>query len=222
MSSKHKILLTLGFGLSLASSIAIFGNACSKEFVTSDSWVKSGSVEQSSLSDTLAPMETTNVGLKVIPGTKTASVVYGNQILDHLTSCVGVSRPSEDTIKVYDQKKGAISVYGTATTITAPMMMSVISISAEVCKDLIKQEKIKPKIFPGFNFSANSLPANSDIQNAITRLSLSCWQRRENSTEKQILTTVLENISNSESQATEKSALMLCTSVLSSLDSVLN
>ncbi len=162
--------------------------------------------------------------IKVIPGTKTVSLVYSKQVLDQMTACLGVKTPSDQTIAMYGQKKGAISTYGTANTITSPMMMAVVSIAGEVCNDLLNQESTGPlRLFKDFNFQSTNLPDNGALRSAISRLSLSCWQRPVEAAETELLVDLaFKSVKNGEAKASRKSALLLCTSMLSSLDSLLN
>ena len=198
--------------------VITFGNGCSNEF----KGIETPSTDPLTGS---APGNTTPApGFDVIPGTKTVSLVYSNQVLSQLSSCVGVAQPSDATNAMYDQKKGAISVYGTADTVTAPMMMSIISIAGEVCNDLINQEIANGnRIFMNMDLKASSLPSEAVLGDAAARLALSCWQRRETSSERtQMMNMVYSSVGASETNASRKAALMLCTSVLSSLDALLN
>jgi hypothetical protein len=158
------------------------------------------------------------------PGVKMVSVVYAKQMLDQVTSCVGLKKPSDSTIRVYQQKSGAISLYGDAASVTAPMMMAATSIVAEVCNDLIQQEKaaVSPHIFVNWNLRASaastSLPANRDINDAVSRIALSCWQKAPSNQEM----IEIVDLAVTENPTRESSALMLCTAMLSSLKTLLN
>jgi hypothetical protein len=151
------------------------------------------------------------------------SVSYAKQMLDQVTSCAGVKKASDNTIRVYQQKSGAVSLYGDAGSVTAPMMMATTNIVAEVCNDLIQQEKtMAPHIF--VNWALNSqamsktLPTNADISDAVSRLALSCWQKAPSNEE---LTNMLD-LAVTDAPTREQSALMVCTAVLSSLKTLLN
>jgi hypothetical protein len=213
--------------LRIAAVIGIFGfvvvfmgNGCAKEFVT---WNGNSPIDLSSTGLVGSGVSSTT-DITVIPDTKSVSMVYSNEVLSHLTACAGVASPSDATLAMYDAKKGAISVYGQANTITSPMMMAVTSIAAEVCNDLINQEiATGPRIFQNIDFNANAMPADTDLGNAITRLALSCWSRPEDSSEHQrIINMVTSTVGSSETQAARKSSLMICTSMLSSLDALMN
>lgn len=159
-----------------------------------------------------------------IPGAKTASLVYANQIMDHLSLCAGVAKPSDSTIRVFEEKRGAISTTGSVETMNPAMMMAVISVAGEICQDLVNQEATSGlRIFDGFNLSGTALPADGLIRSAVSRMAISCWGRQENAQEsQQILDMVYNSVSSGEAQAPRKASLMICTSMLSSLDALLN
>lgn len=199
------------------------GNGCGR--------LSSGDYSASSTSTPTQPADssTTTTGsgsdITVIPGARTVSMVYSKQVLDQLSACSGLALPSEKTLTMYEQKKGAISTYGTANTVTSPMMMAVTSIAGEICNDLIDQEVVsaQPRLFSGFNMAANVLPNNSELSDTISKLAVSCWQRNENSSERQLLLDMVSSsVGVNEALAARKSALLLCTSMLSSLDALLN
>lgn len=204
----NRVLRSLAF---LTFATVVIGHGCS-EF-------KGNSDGSSSSATSLLSSE-----LEIIPkeDTKTVSLVYSNQVLDNFVSCTGIGKASDRTISVYNEKKGAISEFGIVTSLTAPMMMAVMGIAGEVCTDLIDSEAMSssPRIFVGFDFTSSSIPSSSLISDSARRLARSCWQRNENSTE---LKTLLDGInaalsSSSSTGKTRKAALLLCTSILSSLE----
>lgn len=205
--------------LSMGGLLAVVGNGCSKGLVSN---LGSITGSNSNTGDIGATSE--NPEIVVIPGAKTASLVYSKQVLDHLTSCAGVIQPSERSISVYEQKKGSISTYGTVNTVTAPMMMAISSIASEVCQDVIEQEaKVGARVFVGFDMSSSNVVSTSILSDAMRRLALSCWQRPEDADEANTLLSLIQmSIPANEPMAQKKSALMLCTSMLSSLESLLN
>lgn len=213
--NKRRKILAIASVISLVGSILVFmGNGCSGQF----------QVDSSSGTPGGGPGVAANPGsdIDIVPGTKTVSVVYSQQALDQLSSCAGISTPSDATLKIYESHKGAISVYGTAETITSPMMMAIVSVSGELCNDLINQETGMQRIFKGWNLAANNLPSTGTLNEAITRMALSCWQRPETSEERQLILDGVFSVAEGEAQAGRKAALMLCTSMLSSLNSILN
>ncbi len=216
-SFKHKSLLV--FAVIIGGVILSVGNGCSKSFSTSG-----GSTSSSNDSETGSTSTGSGSDIPVIPGARTVSIVYSKQVVDQLSSCSGLATPSDATLAMYEAKKGAISTYGAANTVTSPMMMAVTSIAGEICNDLINQEiKSGPRLFMGFDMAASALPNNSQLSDSITRMALSCWQRNESSSERQlILDMVNSSVGVTEMNAGRKSALMICTSMLSSLDALLN
>jgi hypothetical protein len=224
VQTNKKLIFTvvgLGFGL------AFMGNACSKDFVPIDQSSFTNEAAMVGSGATVAPND-----FAIIPGAKTVSVVYSSQILDQMTNCLGVIKPSEITRQMYDDKKGAISVYGSPTTITSPMLMAITSIAGEVCNDLIDQEQLDAdrKVFLGFELSktTSTAPDSSMLSDAAKRLVLSCWNRQPTSDE---LTKLIDlgnagiassSTASGDATAGRKAALLMCTAVISSLDALLN
>lgn len=161
--------------------------------------------------------------IPIIPGTKTMSLFYAAQALDHFTVCSGLRKPSDRTIATYEVKKGSMSTTGQVNTLTSAGMMSVVALVADVCDDLIVQDIASPRLFVNFNMSSNSLPSDLDISNAAARLAISCWERKPDSQEATvILNMVKASVAGNEASASKKSALLVCTTVLSSLEALIN
>lgn len=158
----------------------------------------------------------------ILPNTTTVALVYGKQILDHYSSCLGSGLPSDRTLAMYTSKAGTISETGAVSTLTAPMLMAATSIAGEVCKDLIQAERTAPRIFVGFNMSGTSLPPQGALQDAMRRISRSCWSRDEDPVEAQIIMNAVNSAFSGASGAntTHDAALFMCTSMLGSLDSL--
>lgn len=221
--SKHQVLRIAGV-VSVAGFIVVFiGNGCGQGFET-HTLTTNTSAGQTTGSNLTGSATNPENDYPVIPGAKTVSTVYSTQVLNHLTACVGVTKPSDPTVQMYEQKKGAISTSGSAGTMTAPMMMAIASIAGEVCDDLIDQEvQSGMRIFQGVNMSANTLPSSNVLGDIVVRMALSCWQRNETSSERQkIVDMVQTSVGMSEPGAARKASLMVCTAVLASLDSILN
>lgn len=211
-----KISILVATALGLIGLLVTVGNGCSKrgEFQTNMSSTSASSGNNGSSSTPTDP--------DYIPGAKTVSVVYAKQALDQLTSCAGVIAPSDDTIRMYDAKKSSISAYGDANSVTAPMMMAVANISGEICDDLIDQEVTgTPRIFQGWNLGSTSKPSDVLVGDSISRLALSCWQKNVNETERTAILSLVSSVP-SGTGAARKQALLLCTAMLSSLNSLLN
>lgn len=225
ITSHKKKTIGIIVTLSFATFITVTqGNGCTGKFSATSSSSSGEASDTSSIPDTSGNVDS---GIPIIPGAKTVSLVYSKQVLDQMTTCAGVSRPSDTTLAMYDQKKGAVSVYGTANTITGPMMMAVTSIAGEVCNDLLNQEATATSsrifAFNDKNFSTNMLPSTTEMNDAISRLGLSCWQRIPDSNERAVISSMIaDTIKNGDSKASRSAALMICTSMLSSLDALLN
>lgn len=217
MISKNKRIILFSVGLFIVGATLSIGNGCSKQYLS-----KSGSAGDAMSG--IVPSGTSGSDIDVLPGARTASLVYSKQVLDQLSSCSGLASPSDKTVAMYQQKQGAISTYGYVNTVTSPMMMAVTSIAGEICNDLVAQEVASgPRLFVGYNFSDAMLPNPTQLSDSISRIALSCWQRRENETEKQmLLNMVSSSVGVAEVMGGQKSALMICTAMLSSLDSLLN
>jgi hypothetical protein len=160
----------------------------------------------------------------VIPGAKTAALVGSTNIVHHLASCTGLESISNLTKSVFDDKVGAVSTYGAVNSLTPPMMMAVHSIAGEVCNDVIDQEIAKgTRIFAGWNLAASTLPNDAQLASAAQNLSLSCWQDYDLTAEEKdiIVNSVVQSIGSSEAGASRKAAVMMCTSMLASLNALL-
>lgn len=213
---KHKTLLV--FAVVVGGVVLSVGNGCSKSFTTTS--VTGDGTNNAAGTGGTTPTD----GVPVIPGAKTVSLVYSKQVVDQLAACSGLATPSGATMQMYEAKKGAISTYGTANTVTAPMMMAVASIAGEICNDLINQEVSsgQQRLFVGYNMSSNAVPSSAVIQDSVTRLSLSCWNRMPSQNENDLIMGMIGSSVNAENSAARKTALMVCTSMLSSLDALLN
>lgn len=218
MMTKNKRIALLSVLLIVGGATLSIGNGCSQQYSIR------GATGLNSTASSGGGAGAPNTDIDVIPGARTVSLVYSKQVLDQLASCTGLAIPSDKTTAMYEQKQGAISTYGYVNTVTSPMMMAVTSIAGEICNDLVDQEASKgPRLFLGYNFSAASLPNSSQLSDTVARIALSCWQRNETANERAVLLDmVTSTVGVSEPMAGRKAALMLCTAMLSSLDSLLN
>lgn len=210
---RKKVLMKVTAGIIGGALLVVsLGQGCSKwttkEFSADSSSTASGSLQ----ADDPA----------IMPNTATVGLVYGKQILDHYSNCLGSGLPTERTMAMYSSKQGSISESGAVSTLTAPMLMASTSIAGEVCKDLIEIERSAPRIFMGINLSATSVPAQGMMQDAMRRIARSCWSRDEDSTESQI---IMDGVNSAFSgvngaNTAHDAMLFMCTSMLSSLDSL--
>lgn len=201
----------------LVCALVVFGNGCAEGGFYPKGSENLAATLESSCKD---PNE-----IEVIPGAKTASLVGTTNIVQHYAACTGLENVSQLTQGVYEDKKSSIGTYGAVTSITAPYLMAVHSIAGEVCNDVIDQEIAKGnRIFSGWNLTSNSLPSDGQLADAATNLSLSCWQDYEISQEEKsiIINSIVQSVAVGEAGASRKAAVILCTSMLASLNALLN
>lgn len=213
-----RIVRILQTAVVLVCALVVFGNGCAEGgFYPAGDTMDQSSQLAGSCKD---PNE-----IDVIPGAKTASVVGSTQIVHHLASCTGLEVISELTEKVYTDKVGSVSTYGAVNTLTPPMMMAVHSIAGEVCNDVIDQEIARgTRIFSGWDLAASSLPSDSQLASAAQNMALSCWQDYDLTSDERniILGAVVDSVGANEANASRKAAVIICTSMLSSLNALLN
>jgi hypothetical protein len=229
MTTKHFKIIAATV-VSLTAILVMVGNGCSKRADYSS--MSSSNDALNNQFDNDGQGGTNPQSADIIAGAKTASVVYAKQALDQLTSCAGVRVASDDTIRMYNSKEGSISAYGDFNSVTAPMLVALTNISGEVCDDLIDQEIRDEantndngrvaRIFVGFNMSSTTLPSQSATNDAIARLSQSCWHKQESAQERTQILDLLATVPNGSAMATRRQALLLCTAMLSSLNSLMN
>jgi hypothetical protein len=211
-----KVILSL---VVFTGALTIVGNGCSRFISEPQSAASSSDNGAQALPETGAG----GSDIPVIPGTKTMNTVSASQALDHFTVCSGLRKPSDNTIAAYNEKKGSMSTTGAVNTLTPAAMMSITALVGEVCNDLIDQDIASPRLFVNFNFASNSVPTDSDISKAAARLALSCWERQPDSQESSaILNMVKASVASNEVNGHRKAALLTCTTVLASLDAIIN
>lgn len=220
MKTKIIKIITVVSGLGLL--VLAVGNGCSGGLETNLS--SSGSASSDSNGENAVNQLPAAEESDFVEKAKTVSVIYSQKALDQLTSCVGVESPSDASLAMYESKKGAISVYGNPDSITPPMMMAVLSIAGEVCNDLINQELRTParRFFQGWDFNSNNLPSQSQLNEVLGKLALSCWHRTETNEEREQMADLMTSIAAGEAQATRKSALQICTWAISSMRGILD
>lgn len=216
---KHKSKLLLVLSIFFVTGVLTYvGNGCSRSQSMSP-------VESASLAPPAGGGTTSSSSdIPIIPGARTVSLAYSKQVVDQLSACSGLALPSERTMAMYEQKKGQMSTYGAANTVTGPMMIAVASIAGEICNDLIEQELVVgARLFNGYAMASSVLPNATQLSDTISKIALSCWQRNESASERSIiLNMITSSVGAGEAMAARKSALMICTSMLSSLDSLVN
>ncbi len=201
----------------LVCALVVFGNGCAE----GGFYPESG---ETSLASSLTASCKDPNEIDVIPGAKTASLVGSTNVVAHLAACTGLSSISQKTKAVYNAKVGSVSTYGAVNSLTPPMMMAVHSIAGEVCNDVVDQEiALGTRIFAGWNLNGNALPSDSQMATAAQNLSLSCWRDYEISAEERdiVVHAVLDSVGSSEDMAARKAAVVMCTSMLASLNALL-
>ena len=204
---RKKILSISITTFALANIVAFIGHGCSKM----------GDARSYSAS---APSATGTAGtdsITIFPNTKTVSTVYAKQFLDNMVSCTGLGIESARTRGEWENRRGSLSEYGYATEVTPPMLMAIAAIGGEICSDLIAKEKSASNrtIFEGFNLSGQT--TTTEVNNAIQRMALSCWNRRASNEEVNVIQNMVTEAA--ENADGEQSALLLCTSMLASYKS---
>lgn len=209
---RKKLLVRIGtIVFSGAVIIVGFGQGCGKFTAKSDSEEINGQDLASTNSDDPT----------IMPNTETLGLVYGKQIFDQYNTCIGSGIPTDRTIAMYSSKQGTVSETGQITTLTAPMLMAAASIAGEVCEDLILQEKMGQRIFVGFDFNSSNLPNDGLLEDAVRRISRSCWSRDEDPEEADLIINNLKAaFTSSSTNASHDAALFMCTSMLGALDGI--
>jgi uncharacterized protein YbcC (UPF0753/DUF2309 family) len=169
--------------------------------------------------------QSSNGDIVPIANTKTASIVRASRTLDSLVSCLGVKTPSTQAIAELNKNKGTISEEGLANSMTQPMAKSLISVSAQVCNDLINNEKpladTERMIFKGVNFNAGKLDS-SLVTLAAKRISRSCWGRNPTQNEVDLIVSEVNSqfsTGTDNSANTVKKMIYLCTAMAASFAS---
>lgn len=157
---------------------------------------------------------------------KPVQTAYSENILISMLNATGVQTPSAATRASFADKSGRITETGKADTVTAPMWQALTLLSADVCLDLINQEKAitqaNRRIFPQVNFTTGpanvSAAAKADV---IRRLARSLWGRLESEAEKTMIVsaanTAFTGVAATGAQ-TENLMLFTCTGMLAALD----
>jgi hypothetical protein len=222
-----KSVLAIVFCVVTGVAVLVMGQACGELRSSEGQGGGSSSSLASSAGSTGAPE------MKIIPGTRTASTVYANQVLENLVSCSGIEMTSTRIREVWGQRKGSLSEDGKAVSVTGPMLISMASISAEICRELIAKEAATNmsdrRIFTEVNLAPGAAAQDRNgFSNSLSRLTKACWQRTPTAEES---TTILDPLSAvtddpagrmiaSANETNRARALFMCTAVLASLKSI--
>lgn len=155
---------------------------------------------------------------------KSLTVATQNQILISYARCLNLRdeqlRPQ--TIATFNSVKSSFSSTGMAHSVTAPMMMSSISVTSEICLDLIDSENLKSDRFflRGFNLGGPSTDAVPyDLEYTIQSFATSCWSRAATPQEIKIMSESLDS-AGIKGQKSRAEALFICTNILASADAI--
>lgn len=162
-----------------------------------------------------------------VSNSKVVAVVSQNQILPNLQSCLNLSRDqiSNSTRTALNESIEGLAPEGEVDKISAPLLMAVTKVTAEVCSDLINvekaidEEKDSRTYFKGFNL-LNNEAGNGKEEIAVQKLASSCWGRLATEDEVQLVKESLKDVSSIANKTNKDSALFICTAVLSSSQAI--
>lgn len=167
-----------------------------------------------------------NGDIVAIPNTKTASIQRSSRIVDNLVSCLGTVTASKNALAAWKDNKGSISEEGLANSMTQPMAKALVSISAEVCNDLIFKEKDQPanekKIFVEMNLNSGGL-SDADLVIAAKRIARSCWGRNASQEELDAIVSSTDSAfsgAKDDVNLTRNKVLFMCTAMAASFDAI--
>ncbi len=220
LSQKRK--LTAGTLLPLVAIVLILGF---------QNW--SPGTVQSAKVDSLSATSDTDA-LDLDQDTKPVTVAYSENLTASLQQLTGVKTLSAETLRTITDTKNGTTESGKADSINAPMMIGLANLAGDMCFDLIKEEKAKTdsatrRFFTKIDFGRGPADISSDAQDdVIRRMSRNFWGRNETLAEKALIrSTLAESLKDekpvnfaSDQQETENALLLVCASMLSSLDSI--
>ncbi|MEO0334955.1 MAG: hypothetical protein AAF202_01080 [Pseudomonadota bacterium] len=204
-----KITQALATSFSLGLVVLFVGHGCSEIGSVKSASGPSASLDLAGTDD-----------IQVFPNTKTVSTVYAKQFMDNMISCTGIGIESTLTREEYKAQKASLSEYGYATDVTPPMLMAISTMAGEVCSDVIDgwtdpSPQKRQVLFD--NFAMNRAPNATEVQGAIQKIALSCWNRRATDTEVSTIENMVNDTANGNG---ETAALVLCTAMLSSYKAI--
>lgn len=225
-------LKTVSVLISGALLVSVFGFGCGMGFLPAGYY--SGSSIVGELSDV-----GDNLDLVVVSGKRTVSVTYHDQVLENMKAATGVAQVSNATLNTFQNRLGTFSEYGFASSVNAPMLLSITQLAAEVCADLLAQESqiaiADRSYYTNIDF-AQTLVNFDDAKKSqlIRRFARSFWQRNETAEE---LSYLLGSLNTMLSLATDndnnrslrnrsfrlgyiRSGLFLCSTMLSSTNAI--
>lgn len=163
----------------------------------------------------------------VISGEKTVSMLSSNRILDSMTLCLGLEKPSSKSISEYRNYELSFSEEGLINKITAPMMMNTAKLAASLCTDLVTKERSMPSenriIFNNIDFNRSTdLVTEDALLESVNHLARNCWGRDAEEGELLDVVGSAVELFSGDSNETRKQAMFVCTAILSSLSGIEN
>lgn len=215
--AKNKVIMAI---VVMTGGLVVVGNGCSR-FLSSDNG--SDSDDYAYRGETVSDPNATDGNIHVILGAPTTSTIYSKAALQSKEFQLGI-KASTRTEATYITSRGTIASKGDVTTFTPPMGMAITTIVADVCDDLINNQANLPpeqQFFRYFDLSAAGRPSLAAMDYSIRAFSLAVWDRQPDNTELQILNDLIADaIPVNEVSGQRKSALMLCTTMNSTTESI--
>lgn len=160
--------------------------------------------------------------LKVVP-TKVESVISQRHFLPSFQKCLGLTdaQISARTKAAMNESISSLSLDGNVSTLSAPMMMSVVKIAGELCQDIVNLEinNNQRKYFPGFNLGGSTNSQSFNLSTTLQKFASSCWGRAATSDE---IAVIVKNMTavNLNVSKDKNAALFACTSALASSQTI--
>lgn len=201
--------------LLLTASLALVNHACT------------GQLEAPSTATEMpssAPYIDTGDSIVPVVATTTSKIASSEEILPSMAALVGLKLPSEGTYSAFNNAyRPLLSEDGAADSVNPPMMMSVLNLSGYVCNDLISQEKALAsadrQFFIDWDFKKGTATLSPNVISAsVHKLARSAWSRNETPDENKLISDAALSITGTKVNDTIGAAIMICTSVLASLD----
>lgn len=153
---------------------------------------------------------------------KVESIMNHRQIIPSMQKCLALTSAQVSTAAraAFKEALPSFSLNGDAKDVSAPLMMSLLTVASEMCLSRIEVERTQNTgrlYFPGINLQTSG--SNNNVQalnlnKTVQDLAKSCWGREITSAELNLIT---KNITGTSNRAT---ALYACTAVLSSTQAI--
>lgn len=148
-------------------------------------------------------------------------VINFRQIYPNYKSCLNLTDDQAASSKsLIASKIDSLPKEGKIDSMSAPTLMNLMQIAANFCKNTLDKEKGGARyFFSGYNLEGSTDSAAANSSTSARRLAEACWGRPITNSESTeitggLTTAGLANVHN------EKSALYLCTMILSSVEAI--